>query len=94
MIRIVKMSFIPERIPAFRELFKTVKHKIEGVEGCQKVDLVQSSDDESTLMTISHWTGPEALEAYRQSDLFKSTWAKTKIHFNDKPEAWSVNIIE
>ena len=31
------------------------------------------------------------LENYRNSALFKNVWAKTKVLFNDKPQAWSVN---
>jgi len=33
------------------------------------------------------------LEAYRQSELFKNVWSKTKPLFNDKPQAWSVDKI-
>lgn len=93
MIRIVKMTFHPERIPAFLEVFEEAKPKIEAFNGCHKVDLVQDIKEEGILMTLSEWDGPEALEAYRHSDLFKSTWAKTKIHFSAKPEAWSVEKI-
>ncbi|MFZ0490789.1 MAG: antibiotic biosynthesis monooxygenase, partial [Salegentibacter sp.] len=32
-----------------------------------------------------------ALENYRNSELFKEVWAKTKVFFNDRPEAWSVD---
>ncbi|MFT5673230.1 MAG: hypothetical protein ACI9JT_001876, partial [Polaribacter sp.] len=31
------------------------------------------------------------LENYRNTDLFKDVWAKTKVFFNDKPLAWSVD---
>ena len=93
MIRIVKMTFHLEQIPTFLKVFEAAKPKIEAVEGCHKVDLVQDISNENILMTISEWDGPEALEGYRHSDLFKSTWAKTKIHFSAKPEAWSVEKI-
>ena len=33
----------------------------------------------------------EDLENYRHSTLFKAVWAETKLKFNGKPEAWSVN---
>lgn len=93
MIRIVKMHFQTDRISEFLAVFEDAKPKIEAIAGCHKVNLVQSLADEGTLMTISEWDGPDALEAYRQSELFKSTWAKTKIHFSDRPQAWSVDII-
>lgn len=93
MIRIVKMHFQVDRIPDFIEVFNEAKPKIEAFEGCHKVSLVQALENEGTLMTISEWDGPEALDAYRSSELFQSTWAKTKIHFSDKPNAWSVKVI-
>ena len=35
----------------------------------------------------------EALNAYRHSELFRSTWAKTKVLFAEKPIAFSTNAI-
>jgi heme-degrading monooxygenase HmoA len=43
-------------------------------------------------MTYSHWTGEEALDNYRHSELFRVTWAKTKQLFADRPEAWSLDV--
>ena len=45
------------------------------------------------FFTYSYWEAQENLDSYRQSDLFKNVWAKTKILFNDKPQAWSVDKI-
>ena len=90
MTRIVKMTFQSERIPDFLKIFEEAKPKIEAMAGCHGVELVRVIDQPEVLMTISEWDGPDALEGYRNSELFKSTWAKTKIHFSDRPEAWSV----
>jgi hypothetical protein len=38
------------------------------------------------------WDDPKYLEAYRQSELFEGVWAKTKVLFDAKPEAWSVKV--
>jgi autoinducer 2-degrading protein len=54
------------------------------------VTLLRDLNDERIMMTYSIWTGPERLEAYRQSELFQQTWAKTKVLFADKPQAWSL----
>jgi heme-degrading monooxygenase HmoA len=45
------------------------------------------------LFTLSIWDDETALEAYRQSELFQTTWAKTKVLFAEKAEAWSVEMM-
>ncbi|MEX2595753.1 MAG: antibiotic biosynthesis monooxygenase family protein [Salibacteraceae bacterium] len=94
MIRIVKMNFYADKVTEFLPVFEAAKPKIEAFEGCHNVTLVQDQNDPSLLMTISEWDDPEALERYRNSDLFKATWAKTKTHFSEKPQAWSVDKIK
>lgn len=93
MIRIVKMKFKQENLADFLKVFQSAKPKIEAFPGCHRVTLVNDLNDPCILMTISEWENPVALENYRNSALFKSTWASTKIHFSDKPEAWSVEPI-
>ena len=43
-------------------------------------------------MTYSHWDDKEALDNYRESDLFSGLWTKIKPMFGAKPEAWSHEI--
>jgi len=90
-IRIVKMTFEPEKIDEFIALFDRYKEKIRAVEGCTHLELLQSEDQKSIFMTYSHWKDPKFLEAYRHSELFKEIWPATKALFADRPEAWSVN---
>jgi heme-degrading monooxygenase HmoA len=93
MLRIVKMTFKPDAIEDFTQIFEASKPLIEDFPGCQGVDLMQDINDRHIIMTHSTWDGPEALEAYRTSDLFRNTWAKTKVLFADKPLAWSLRQI-
>ena len=51
--------------------------------------MLQSKNHETICFTYSIWDNEEALNNYRHSELFKNTWAKTKILFDGKPEAWS-----
>ena len=90
MIRIVKMTFKKEAIETFQATFDQYKNQIRNVEGCQHLELLQDIHHPEIFMTYSHWENPKYLEAYRHSELFKEVWSKTKIHFNDRPEAWSV----
>ena len=89
LIRIVRMTFKPEEVEAFLAVFEGAKEKIRAVEGCCYLELWRDADQPNILMTHSHWENADALEAYRHSDLFKSTWAKTKPLFADRPQAFS-----
>ena len=88
--RFVKMTFKPEHVEDFKELFSNTKDLIAAAEGCKHLELLQDSHNETIFFTFSIWEDPSYLEQYRNSDLFLSTWAKTKVLFNDKPEAWSL----
>lgn len=90
-IRIVKMTFLPEQVEAFKSVFKASKEKIRAFEGCQHLELLAVENTPNIMMTYSWWKDADALEQYRHSELFKTTWAKTKVLFSDKPEAWSLN---
>lgn len=92
-VRIVKLSFAEENIDVFKANFETVKYKIRAFEGCQLLELYQDKHNSSIFFTYSYWNTEEDLEHYRNSELFKGVWAKTKPLFNAKPEAWSVDKI-
>jgi hypothetical protein len=90
-VRIVKMSFNPERIPEFLGLFDKKKALIRNFEGCQLLELYRDKDNGHKFFTYSYWESEDALENYRRSDLFRDVWTETKKHFNARPEAWSVD---
>ena len=93
-IRIVKMSFEKNKIDVFLENFNSNKEKIRNFEGCNSLKLLRDKNNTNTFFTYSYWQSEKHLEAYRNSELFKSVWGKTKILFNNKPEAWSVDTVE
>jgi len=90
-VRIVKMSFHSEHIPAFLALFDEKKEAIKNREGCEFLELYQDQTNPEIFFTYSHWKHVDNLEAYRNSELFKNVWKQTKALFNDKPQAWSVD---
>ena len=53
--------------------------------------MYRDKTDSNIFFTYSYWENEQDLENYRNSDLFKDIWAKTKPMFNDKPVAWSVD---
>lgn len=87
--RIVKMSFREDGIEAFKEIFAESKDKIRAFPGNRHVELLQDISNPGIFFTYSKWESAQALENYRGSELFESTWAQTKALFNDKPLAWS-----
>lgn len=90
-VRIVKMSFHEEHIPAFRENFELMKEKIRNAPGNRFLELYQDRNNPCIFFTYSYWESDNDLENYRQSELFYDVWAFTKKLFNAKPEAWSVD---
>jgi heme-degrading monooxygenase HmoA len=91
LIRIVKLGFHPEHIPAFLENFELMKTKIRNAPGNRFLELYQDKSDSTIFFTYSHWETEQDLENYRNSELFYDIWTFTKKLFNTKPEAWSVD---
>jgi len=90
-VRIVKMGFNPENVENFLSDFEVVKSKVRGFEGCLFLELYRDKSNTNQFFTYSYWEDEQALENYRNSELFKGVWKNTKQYFNQKPEAWSVD---
>ena len=88
-IRTVKMTFDPEKVGDFIKIFEFAHHKIEAFPGCKGVDLCRDLAQRNVMITISL----QHLDAYRKSELFKSTWEETKKLFIDRADAWSLEKI-
>lgn len=91
--RMVKMTFQKERIDDFLLIFENSKNLIRHFPGCQHLELLHLEGHPEVMFTFSIWDSPEALETYRQSELFQQTWSKTKVLFAGKPEAWSMGLV-
>jgi quinol monooxygenase YgiN len=89
-IRIVKMTFDPERTDEFLEVFNASKDKIAAQTGCTHLELLRDIHSPNIFFTYSYWEGEEFLEAYRKSELFGKVWSATKALFSDRPQAWSI----
>ncbi len=91
--RIVTMTFQADKVADFLTVFDDSKDKIRAFPGCHGLRLLQTTGKPHQLSTYSLWESEEALNAYRDSDLFAVTWAKTKALFSDNPVAFSTVII-
>ncbi|MGN6569586.1 MAG: putative quinol monooxygenase [Flavipsychrobacter sp.] len=90
-VRIVQMTFQESEVNNFLSLFDERKQLIRNFEGCQHLELWQDEHTKNIFFTYSIWDSEAHLNHYRFSDLFKDTWAKTKVLFANKPNAWSVS---
>ena len=90
LVRIVKMTFKPEKIDLFLEIFNLNKEKIRNTEGCNLLELYRDKQNTDIFFTYSYWNSEDDLENYRNSELFKDVWSRTKLLFNSKAQAWSV----
>ncbi len=91
LVRIVKLSFNPEDVDEFLSIFESTKEQIRDFEGCKHLELYREQNTTNLFFTYSYWKDEKALENYRNSAFFKVVWSNTKILFNAKPEAWSVD---
>ena len=91
LIRIVKLTFKPENIAKFEQVFKETKQYIQDFEGCVSLELLQDETNPNIFFTYSQWESEEHLNNYRNSDFFTNVWSNTKELFDAKPEAWSVH---
>lgn len=87
--RIVRMEFHPQHIADFENLFAQVKEQIRHFPGCLSLQVWTDPEAPNVYFTFSRWVSAADLEAYRNSVLFKETWAQTKRWFCAKPQAFS-----
>jgi heme-degrading monooxygenase HmoA len=89
-IRIVKMTFHPEKVNEFLETFNSSKHLIRNFDGCSHLELLNDTKSKNIFFTYSYWQSEIHLNNYRNSELFEKVWKSTKVLFISKPEAWSL----
>ena len=90
-IRVVRMTFIPEQVAAFLTLFHESAPHIRQQPGCRYLELWQDAENPTVYCTYSHWDDVAALNAYRKSALFGEVWPATKRLFAAAPAAFSVS---
>jgi quinol monooxygenase YgiN len=94
LIRIVRMTFREDAVARFLENFEANKRSIRNFPGCNHLELWQDENNNNIFLTYSHWQNEEALNQYRDSELFKSVWSFTKTLFAEKPVAFSSKKIQ
>lgn len=93
LIRIVRMTFHPDKVDTFRSIFEEAAPRIRAYPGCTHLDLWQDVRHPNILTSHSHWHDGDTLDAYRRSDLFASTWERVKPLFAARPIAHSYQVV-
>lgn len=83
------MTFRPDALPEFLALFEGASPQIRAFAGCRHLELWEDARFSNILSTYSIWDGQAALDAYRESELFRETWAHTRQWFAAPPLATS-----
>ena len=89
--RIVQLRFRAEATADFTAIYEESNDRIRAFPGCLHLELWRDRDDPRRFFTYSRWASDADLEAYRASDLFRQTWARTKVLFSDRPLAYSLD---
>jgi quinol monooxygenase YgiN len=90
LIRYVRMTFQADKLTEFEEIFTSSKYKIRAMQDCCHLELMRDINQPNIYITHSQWESETDLNNYRNSELFKTTWAKIKVLFAEKPLAFSV----
>ncbi len=94
LVRIVRMTFQEDKLSDFHTIFDGSKHQIRAFPGNRFLQLLSDPDHPNVRMTYSLWDSAEALDAYRKSELFRTTWAATKVLFAERAIAFSGENLE
>ncbi len=70
-VRIVKMSFAEENIPAFLENFELMKDRIRNAPGNRFLELYQDKNNISIFFTYSYWETEDDLENYKNRNFLQ-----------------------
>ena len=89
--RIVKLTFQEEKVKDFLAYFDKINTRVSNFENCYGMRLLQDIHHPNIIFTYSNWKDENALNNYRDSDLFGGVWSTIKPWFGGKPEAWSVD---
>ena len=92
MTRIVKLTFAPNHVQDFLNVFDENAEYIRGFKGCDSMILLRDKQNSNIFFTYSIWQSEDNLEEYRKSELFARVWGTVKLFFSAKPEAWSCEL--
>jgi quinol monooxygenase YgiN len=73
-------------------LVLAISSKVRGFSGCHHLEILFDIHHPGRVVTYSHWDDEHALNAYRDSEIFKTFWASIKPMFAEPAVARSMEI--
>jgi quinol monooxygenase YgiN len=90
-VRVVELKFEKENLPLAQKMLEEIAPKVKGMEGCSYLEISSGIKDKGMIFTYSHWSSADALNAYRDSEIFRNFWRDLKKLFADPARAWSLD---
>ena len=88
-VRYVELRIQIEKVEEVRQLLKAQAPLVRSQDGCFHLEINESIDEAGLFSTYSYWTGVDALNLYRQSDVFRDFWNRVKPLFRESAHARS-----
>jgi len=92
LVRIVRLTFCPDAVDTFLDRFDESAPRVRAFPGCRRLELWRDPDTPTAFTTLTYWDDPDALDAYRESELFTSTWAAVTPLCADRPQVHSYRV--
>jgi quinol monooxygenase YgiN len=90
-VRVVELKFEKNNLPLAMKKLEAIAPKVRAMDGCSYLEISSGIKDKGMILTYSHWTGTEALNAYRDSETFITFWRDVKKLFAEPARAWSLD---
>ena len=90
-VRVVELKFEKENLPLALQKLELIAPKVRAMNGCSYLEISSGVKQTGMILTYSHWSSPEALNAYRSSETFIHFWQDIKKLFAEPARAWSLD---
>ncbi|NEN24326.1 antibiotic biosynthesis monooxygenase [Cryomorpha ignava] len=88
-IRIVELHIHRDRLEKAQLLLAEVAPNVRKMDGCSHLNILEGLNNNAHITTYSYWKSEDHLNAYRQSNVFKTFWGEIKPLFAMPARAWS-----
>ena len=89
LVRYVELHILADKLDEARRLLKFQAPLVRNFDGCVHLEINEAMDEIGVFSTYSYWIDAEALDRYRQSEVFRKFWNRMKPMFQAKAQARS-----
>lgn len=88
-VRFVELHFPADAVEEARRQLTAQAPLVRQSEGCQRLEIIESTDQVGMFITYSYWRDADDLNRYRRSEVFKGFWGRVKPLFSQPARAYS-----